>query len=403
MISKLEPLNRNILIKFQSWLAKHYNPNWTLTNLIVKGIGFHNGRLHRSLSQIQIRLFEEKDGLDRLISTTSIIEGVNTAAEIVVLWSNKSGRAGINNFTYKNIIGRGGRMFRHFVGKIFILEKPPEDTPVQLQLDMPDELLGISEYQSLGVELTSEQIAAMESYNRDMQELLGSSGFNEMLRTDVLQANDSDLITTIAKQIKRNLWKGVEYLNSENPQDWDRFLYKLINLEAGAWGAPHRKLVAFVKILSRNWHSSIPELLRELEQYDIGIDLFFELERNTAFRLSALLGDVQTIYNRINSQSTIDVTLAINRFAHAFLPKVVYQLEEYGLPRVISRKINRAGIINFDDESLDIYEAMKAFRDIGKEELLRSVGDLEDFDHYILDYFYDGISFDSVSVKATSS
>ncbi|TOJ55382.1 hypothetical protein CGI36_24620, partial [Vibrio parahaemolyticus] len=80
--------------------------------------------------QIQVRLFEEEHGLKNLVSTSSIIEGVNTSAENVVLWSNLSGRgrARINDFSYKNIIGRGGRMFRHFIGKIYILEKPPEET-----------------------------------------------------------------------------------------------------------------------------------------------------------------------------------------------------------------------------------------------------------------------------------
>lgn len=45
--------------------------------------------MHRSLSQIQVKLFEYTEGLDTIISTSSIIEGVNTQAEQVIVWSNK--------------------------------------------------------------------------------------------------------------------------------------------------------------------------------------------------------------------------------------------------------------------------------------------------------------------------
>jgi replicative superfamily II helicase len=71
------------------------------------------------LIQIQIKLFEETSGLKNVISTSSIIEGVNTSAENVILWSNRIGSAKIKDFTYRNIIGRGGRMFKYFVGKIY--------------------------------------------------------------------------------------------------------------------------------------------------------------------------------------------------------------------------------------------------------------------------------------------
>ncbi len=85
--------NRPLLDQFHNWLSANYSYNWSLAHLSKKGIGVHNGRLHRSLSQIQIRLFEEENGLDCMISTSSIIEGVNTSAQNVVLWSNRNGKA----------------------------------------------------------------------------------------------------------------------------------------------------------------------------------------------------------------------------------------------------------------------------------------------------------------------
>lgn len=126
---------------FARWLIKNYTRNWNLIGLIGRGFGIHDGKLHRSLTQIQVKLFEEEDGLRGIISTSSIIEGVNTSAENVVIWKNRKGVYKLDDFTYKNIIGRGGRMFKHFVGKIYVLETPPDDSETQLELVFPEGVL----------------------------------------------------------------------------------------------------------------------------------------------------------------------------------------------------------------------------------------------------------------------
>ena len=80
----------------------------------------------------------------------------------------------------------------------------------------------------------------------------------------------------------------------------------------------------------------------------------------------------------------------ISRVSHAFLPSVVYQLEEYGLPRMISRKLHQYGLINFLDEELNIHKAIEMFHNIGKEKIFSLF--IDDFDKYIIEYFYDGIT-----------
>ncbi len=73
---------------------------------------------------------------------------------------------------------------------------------------------------------------------------------------------------------------------------WEHFLYKLIGLLPGGWGIEYHRYVAFVKVLSKNWTQTIPELLRELDPVDTGIEKFSGLERYTTFKLASLLGDV---------------------------------------------------------------------------------------------------------------
>lgn len=400
LISHHEPIQNKLLKSFSKWLAKNYDPNWNLTNLIDRGTGIHNGQLHRSLSQIQIKLFEEPEGIKNLISTSSIIEGVNTSAENVILWSNKNGRPKLNNFTYKNIIGRGGRMFKHFIGKIFILEEPPKDEETQLELTFPDELLGDLDDASIhSHNLTEEQIEKTKELKEEMNGLIGEQSYNSLKKEGTFQNSNSYLLLEIAKNMKYSprSWNGLGYLNSPDPDNWDRFLYKIMRLQSGGWGIEYSKFVAFVKILSLNWDQSIPELLASLDKIDIGVEDFFKLERIVTFKLSSLLHDVNVIQKEILKDTSADITSFVSKTSHAFLPKVAFQLEEYGLPRNISKKIHQAEIIDFLNEDLDLYMAIEKLNEVGISSLIRSIGTLDEFDKYILIYFYDGISSDFVS------
>lgn len=394
IIANMEPVDSPLLTSFQEWLTINYDRNWQLTNLVGRGVGIHNGQLHRSLSQIQVKLFEEDLGINWIISTSSIIEGVNTSAENVVIWRNRNGRSRINDFTFKNIIGRGGRMFRHFVGNIFILEAPPTAEATQLDLPFPDEIIGDIDEESFKQELSSEQIAAIIAYKEEMGDLLGDETFKTLQKDGAFQSSDSSLIRDIARDIKADptSWRGLGYLNSSEVGYWDRILYKIINLQPGGWGIEYNKFVGFIKILSQNWESTIPELLYKLDEYDIGVDDFFKLERNATYKFAALANDVNTIQKEIIKGASIDISLFISRISHAFLPSVVYQLEEYGLPRMISKKIHATNIINFNANVLTLHQTIDLFNEIGIKYLFENIKDLDRFDRYILKYFYEGIS-----------
>lgn len=103
LILETSPKIDSVLLNdFSDWLGKNYDYNWNLTLLAKRGVGVHNGSLHRSLSQIQIKLFEENEGLNRLISTSSIIEGVNTSAENVIVWMTSGRGLQFSNFAYRS-------------------------------------------------------------------------------------------------------------------------------------------------------------------------------------------------------------------------------------------------------------------------------------------------------------
>lgn len=394
IISNFDKQESPILNNFAKWLGHNYDSNWMLVSLIQRRTGVHNGQLHRSLSQIQIKLFDIDDGLNNIISTSSIIEGVNTSAENVVVWRNKNGRTSLNDFTYKNIIGRGGRMFKHFVGKIFILEQPPAATNTQLNLEFPHELIGDIDITPYKESLSNEILKASNQYSEEMADILGPEAYHSITSHRHLVSNDASLIKKIALEIKNNPneWMGLGYLNSTDINDWDNYLYKIINLKPGAWESEYSKFVSFIKIISCNWTKTIPRLLEELSVIDIGIDSFFKLEKTMAYKLASLLNDVNILQKHIIKNRNIDIAPFIAKISNAFLPPTVYLLEEYGLPRMVSKKIHKSGAINFQDKSSSLHDTINKFNSIGLDYICNNVKSLDDFDIYILEYFYEGIT-----------
>lgn len=376
---------------FSKWLATNYTKDWDLTKVVRRGMGIHNGRLHRSLSQIQIKLFEDEGGLNYIVSTSSIIEGVNTSAQNVIVWKNKNGASRLNSFTYKNIIGRSGRMFKHFVGHVYLFDKPPVEDETQLTIEFPENSIPDVDEEEYKNDLTKEQISKIIEHKENMYNILGKEIYDKLIKENAFQSN-RELIEKIALDMVEvpHSWNGLSYLNS-SPNNWGNPLHKAITIQAG-WDTTYSNFICFTQILSLNWTKTIPELLLSLSEKSISIDLFFQLERNVTFKLAALLSDINILQKIIFRDKHIDISPFISKISHAFLPSVVYQLEEYGLPRMLSKKIHIAKVIDFEDEELNIHSIINKFNELGIEYIKNKVTTFDEFDLYILDYFYDGIS-----------
>ena len=390
-----------------TWIASNYHVDWSLAQLVKKGYGWHNGRLHRALAQIQLKLFEEINGLRGVLCTSSVIEGVNTQAEQVVLWNKKNGRSNITSFEYKNIMGRAGRMFKYFVGDVFIMEKPPEDSndeQLELSLDENSTLsLTIADEQT---SRTPEQIAEIIRYKEDMKGLFGGQSIEQLIRDGVFQTSDRELIKKIALDMRddERSWNGLSNLNSDNPNEWARFIGKMVFLANGKIvrnAADRDRFFKFTCALFNHRDAELKTLiahwtLRNSMPIDDAIDEIFNWERKVSFNLATLAQDIETIYNLMHPNTTVNISHFYNRASFAFLHPMIYQLEEYGLPRMISNKIHASGSIDLKPNStavqpIEIGSIIETFQQIGIEKIcvIRSI---DEFDKYIIRHFYDGIS-----------
>ncbi|MFT6421803.1 MAG: superfamily II DNA/RNA helicase [Thalassolituus sp.] len=176
--------------EFREWLARNYGSDWIFNRALKKGVGIHHGSLPRALQQKTVELFNDKK-IRILICTSTLIEGVNTAAENVVIYDNRKASISIDSFTQKNISGRAGRMSQHLIGNVFSLEG---DTKNENSSNVVE--LGVTQQEgtdSLGL------IASIQSEhltNKGKEEL---SWFvqNSALPLEVYQAHSRYLVTDI--------------------------------------------------------------------------------------------------------------------------------------------------------------------------------------------------------------
>ncbi|OON99233.1 MAG: hypothetical protein ATN35_01670 [Epulopiscium sp. Nele67-Bin004] len=391
--------NSTITTMFSKWIIKHYG-NSKLVTLVQNRVGIHSGNQHRPLSQIQLALFEQKDnGLQTIISTSSIIEGVNTSTENVIMWLNKNGNPLLDYFSYKNLLGRCGRMFKYFIGNIYLLDKPIKQKDINLELPFSDNVKTFCEVELNGLDITSEK---SESDSAKLKHLIGKDNYKKIINENLLQSHDMELAIKIIKSINENIdgwYKGLRGLLGKYNM-WNSALFKILPLFEKStlkrdWDMSHTHIVEFVKLTSFNWSTSLPEILQDCERKNMNMgdkpinsDIYFKIEKNITFKITSLLNDVNVLFNML-SPKKVDITPFVSKLSHAFLPKNVYLLEEYGLPRMISRKIQDSKLIDLEEQT-PLKECINKFKTIGYDNIC-TIQNLDEFDKFVVKYFYDGI------------
>ena len=193
-----------------AWMEKHFHPNWILPRAMKRGIGMHHGKLPRSLGQYVVRAFNTEK-IDVLICTSTLIEGVNTKAKNVIIFDNSIAREKLDFFTFNNIKGRSGRMFEHFVGRVFLFHDPPDeelpfvDFPVFTQgANMPDSIL----VQLDSVDLSPESRTRLEPYTQQTDLPMDLLKIHSSIEPDNLLALAKHLRESTAVERTLLTWTG---------------------------------------------------------------------------------------------------------------------------------------------------------------------------------------------------
>lgn len=110
----------------QEYDIDHSVEEWSLIQVLEKGFGIHHGKLPKYIQQEILDQFN-KGTFDILFCTSTIVEGVNTDAQNMIILNPSKGTNKLTPFDIKNIKGRAGRYYHCFVGRVFYMHKDLED------------------------------------------------------------------------------------------------------------------------------------------------------------------------------------------------------------------------------------------------------------------------------------
>ncbi|MBB5788805.1 DEAD/DEAH box helicase [Jiangella mangrovi] len=361
------------------WIADTYHPEWTVPRAVRHGIGIHHGRLPRALGHHMVRLFDE-GRLPYLIVTSTLIEGVNTAAKNVVILDNKIANKKYDYFTFSNIRGRSGRMLRHFVGRVIVFNPAP--SAADLEVDVP--VLSQSEEASpeVLIQLPEEELspASRERLRPYVQQrvvsvetLRKNKGVSLERQLDVGRELDSDPAR----------WARVLSWRTPMPEASDvraasHLLFKLTG--AGPAVKTPDQLGGRLNILRRNRGDTQALIENQISRFgsepDEAVEDTLDFLRNWAqFKIPAALttlGSIASDVLRRSGMPSSDTSVFAGQVENLFLSPFASVLEEYGIPVPLTMKIEASlGIRSATslDDILDRLRSMRAPADLTPFEL----------------------------------
>ncbi|MBZ0186759.1 MAG: hypothetical protein K8F91_10965, partial [Candidatus Obscuribacterales bacterium] len=298
-----------------------------------------------------------------LVCTTTLIEGVNTKAQNIIVFDNKINKQKYDFFTFNNIRGRSGRMFKHFVGHVYLFHDPPEeDLP---SVDIPALSQSNEAPESLLLQMEEEDLTPI---SRDKLKRFKEQPF---LSFSTLRANvgiDPDGQINAAQTILGSLsdyhqalswtqYPNWEQLQAVSTLVWDNFN----GIQLGS-GSVRSALQLATRINKLRKAPSITSLIEDQLKYepdaDKAVPAVLDFVRLWAgFHFPRLLRAVDRIQKDIFLRHKLhpgDYSFFAGQVENLFLDPALVALDEYGIPIELSRKLKRYLATNGDlDESLN--------------------------------------------------
>lgn len=355
------------------WIGKHYHADWHFVKALRRGVGIHHGRIPRALAQHIVNLFNE-ERLRFLVCTSTLIEGVNTKAKNIVVFDHKIKNRAIDLFTFNNIRGRSGRMFKHFVGHVYIFNDPPQsglpevDVPAFTQTAASDGLL---------VQLDEDDLTDASAARVDRLRAQRSLSF------DVIRQNvgvDPEKQIELAEELASHPERYSETLAWSGVPKWNDLVSvcELIwsffggsTLGSGSARTPEQLAAMLMQLHKRkSMREFIAGQLRFVSNdADKAVRAVLDFHRLWAtFHFPRLLRAVGRIQEDVFARHQLPYG-KFEQYAslveHLFLKPSIVALEEYGVPLPLGRKLERYLGANLDD--LD--SALLTIRELNLEEL----------------------------------
>lgn len=117
---------------FIEWAREEIHEDWSVITAMERGYLIHNGQIPIGTRLFQLDSYENNNVYNHLLCTSTLLEGVNTTAKNMIItkpsrMSDKNNNnADFSAFDFFNLVGRTGRLNKHFIGTAYYLKAPTD-------------------------------------------------------------------------------------------------------------------------------------------------------------------------------------------------------------------------------------------------------------------------------------
>jgi len=281
-----------------------------------------------------ISLFN-KGELGAIICTSSMIEGVNTAAENVFVYDRHISISKLDRFTFDNIKGRAGRLFQHKIGKVYLYNPPPEASDFEVNIPLFE-----GEDRLVPELLVQIDDGALSSAARQRKRAISESSYLPLEVLAQWAEFGIDELNSLAESLQSELddsgsslyWKGIpdfDAIESTFNAAWGTIRFHKHEIRSA------RQLAHFANVLRRNY--SVRGYLDELVQgtgsgAQTGIDTCFNFMRGCEYTFPQVLRALNDVIDAIIGQGVVDYRVYASQMQNLFIAGELRALDEYGVP-----------------------------------------------------------------------
>lgn len=331
------------------WIEKNISNNWKISKILSYKIGIHNGDLPRHMTINQLDYFE-KNLLNVLFVTTSLIEGVNTSAKNVLIYDKFKGKNPLDFFDFQNIKGRAGRMGKYFTGNIFVFDNPPQedkfilDVPFTDQIDVSDEILLNLKDKDIRNENKDRVKEIKAGLSKELIEAFKNNTFSIQKQKDlyyhILENKDEykklliwDNPIPTYEELSGTLHIAYSYLEGKISKNYTNSLsYKCLSIIG------NESLYSLIKNQASYYLKSSKYKTEEKCLENAIFDYFRFLKRESGYKIPKYLMITQSIIKEIYDEN-MDYTYFSTLLESENVKENLMFLLDYGIPSITLKKI----------------------------------------------------------------
>lgn len=262
-----------ILDEFIEWASNEIHEEWSVLKALNKGVLVHHGQLPLGIRMLQLELFDDIDsGYNIMLCTSTLLEGVNTACENIIITKPARNKTEFDAFDFFNLVGRTGRLCQYYLGTAYYIrgtndrEYCKEEALKSIEFELTDN--------SIDMDINSDRYNEHPEFLSLLQEM--GISYEDYIKHFATQFRFSTINAMYSrfKQNKNLLYKAIDdMLASDKPTKLSvvRELYKIIENDSEKYN--YKLKTYIINILTYKQSKSVRATIEQVRKAFNKLDL----------------------------------------------------------------------------------------------------------------------------------